>query len=262
MTNRFEGKGVVVTGAGHGIGRAIAIRMAAEGARVVVNDLDAEAATAVAKEIGGQAVAGDAAAEAGVDALVGAARGHLGVIDVYFANAGINLGVGLDTPAQEWARALEVNLMAHVRAAQQLVPTWLEEGGGRFVVTASAAGLLTMLGNAPYSVSKHGAVAFAEWLAATYSHRGIVVQVICPEGVKTQMLDSAGPLRELLTHDNALEPEQVADTVWQALQDDRFLILPHPEVKGYYEYRATNTEGWLGGMGKLQRRLDQAKGIA
>jgi len=262
MTNTYQGKGVVVTGAGHGIGRAIAIRMAAAGARVVVNDLDAEAATAVAEDVRGHAVPGDAATEAGVDALVGAARRHLGAIDVYFANAGVNLGLGLDTPAADWARALEVNLMAHVRAAQRLVPTWLQEGGGRFVVTASAAGLLTMLGNAPYSVSKHGAVGFAEWLAATYSHRGIVVQAICPEGVKTQMLDHAGPLKELLTHDNALEPEQVADMVWQALQDDRFLILPHPEVKGYYEYRATNTEGWLAGMGKLQRRLDQVQGIS
>lgn len=262
MTNRFEDKGVVVTGGGRGIGRAIAIRMAAEGARVVVNDLDADAAGAVAKEIGGHPVPGDAATEAGVDALVSAARRHLGGIDIYFANAGVDLGNGLDTPWEDWARALEVNLMAHVRAAQQLVPTWLENGGGRFVVTASAAGLLTMLGNAPYSVTKQGAVAFAEWLSATYGHRGVVVQAICPEGVKTQMFDHAGPLRELLSYDSALEPEQVAETVWQALQDDRFLILPHPEVKGYYEYRATNTDGWLAGMGKLQRRLDEAAGIS
>jgi short-subunit dehydrogenase len=130
------------------------------------------------------------------------------------------------------------------------------------VVTASAAGLLTMLGNAPYSVSKHGAVAFAEWLSATYGHRGIVVQVICPEGVKTRMLDRAGPLKDLLTHDSALEPEQVADVVWTALEDDRFLILPHPQVKDYYQYRATNTEGWLAGMGKLQRHLDEAVGAS
>src|SRR5665647_2981832 len=237
-----KGKGVVVTGAGHGIGRAIAVRMAAEGARVVVNDLDAEAVGAVAQEIGGHPVPGDAATEAGVGALVGAARGHLGGIDIYFANAGIDLGEGLDTPADDWARALEVNVMAHVRAAQQLVPTWLEEDGGRFVVTASAAGLLTMLGGAPYSVTKHGAVAFAEWLSATYGHRGITVQVICPQGVKTRMLDNAGPLQEL--------------------QDDRFLILPHPQVQGYYEYRATNTDGWLAGMRKLQRRLDEAEGIS
>ena len=257
-----QGKGVVVTGAGRGIGRAIAIRMAAGGARVVVNDLDADAATTVAAEIGGHPAPGDAATEAGVGQLLQAARGHLGGIDIYFANAGIDLGKGLDTSCEDWSRALEVNLMAHVRAAQQLVPIWLGEGGGRFVVTASAAGLLTMLGNAPYSVSKHAAVAFAEWLSATYGHRGITVQVICPQGVKTRILDNAGPVRELLSHDIALEPGQVAETVWQALHDDRFLILPHPQVQGYYQYRATNTDGWLAGMGKLQSRLEMAGGIS
>jgi NAD(P)-dependent dehydrogenase (short-subunit alcohol dehydrogenase family) len=194
--------------------------------------------------------------------LLQVARGHLGVIDIFFANAGIDLGNGLDTSSEDWARALEVNLMAHVHAAQQLVPAWLEEGRGRFVVTASAAGLLTMLGNAPYSVSKHAAVAFAEWLSATYGHRGITVQVICPQGVKTRILDNAGPVRELLSHDIALEPEAVAETVWQALQDDRFLILPHPQVQGYYEYRASSTDRWLAGMGKLQLRLDRAGDIS
>ncbi len=250
------GKGVVVTGAGGGIGRAIAARLSGEGARVVVNDLDGAAAEAVAAEIGGRAVPGDAATEVGVDALVDAAREHLGAIDIYFANAGVDLGTGLDTPAGDWAMALEVNVMAHVRAARRVVPRWLEAGGGRFVVTASAAGLLTMLGSAPYSVTKHAAVAFAEWLSATYGHRGVTVQAICPQGVRTAMLDNAGPLRELLSHDTALEPEQVAETVWQALQDDRFLVLPHPEVHGYYTHRANDTDRWLAGMRKLQRRLD------
>ncbi|MEP7192147.1 MAG: SDR family oxidoreductase [Actinomycetota bacterium] len=280
MTNRFAGKGVVVTGGGRGIGQAIAIRMAAEGARVVINDLDADAAIEVAREIGGLAVPGDAATDAGVDELVGVAREHLGGIDIYFANAGVDVGSdltdltdpagvsgrtglnALDASVEDWSRAFEVNVMAHVRAARRLMPAWIEQGAGRFVVTASAAGLLTMLGNAPYSVSKHGAVAFAEWLSATFGHRGIVVQAICPEGVNTQMLDHAGPLKDLLTRDKALEPEQVAETVWQALQDDRFLILPHPQVKGYYEYRATNTDGWLAGMGKLQRRLEETGGIS
>ena len=137
-------KGVVVTGAGNGIGRAIATRLAGQGARVVVNDLDAEAATRVAREVGGHQVPGDAATEAGVQALVDAARDRLGAVDIYFANAGIDLGKGLDTPAEDWARALEVNVMAHVRAAQRLVPAWLDSGSGRFVVTASAAGLLTI----------------------------------------------------------------------------------------------------------------------
>lgn len=250
--------GVLITGAGRGIGRAIAARMAAEGARVVVNDLDAHAAAAVADEIGGYAVPGDCASESGVTAVVTTAQEHLGRVDVCFANAGIALGGGLDTAEEDWTRALEVNVLAHVRAARALVPTWLESGGGRFVVTASAAGLLTMLGNAPYSVSKHAAVGFAEWLSATYGHRGVVVQAICPQGVRTRMLDDAGPLRELLSHDTALEPDQVAEAVWQGLQDDRFLILPHPEVASYYDLRATDTDRWLGGMRKLQAHLDDA----
>jgi NAD(P)-dependent dehydrogenase (short-subunit alcohol dehydrogenase family) len=181
---------------------------------------------------------------------------ELGRVDVYFANAGTDVGRGLDTPEAAWVTALEVNVLAHVRAARLLVPRWLGTGGGRFVVTASAAGLLTMLGSAPYSVSKHGAVAFAEWLRATYGHRGIVVQAICPQGVRTRMLDEAGPLRELLSRDRALEPEEVADVVWEALRGDRFLVLPHPEVAGYYRARAADPDGWLAGMGRLQAKLD------
>jgi NAD(P)-dependent dehydrogenase (short-subunit alcohol dehydrogenase family) len=252
-----HGQGVVVTGAGHGIGRALATRLAAEGARVVVNDLDAAAATLVAEEIGGHAIPGDAASEQGVTALVDAARAHLGGIDIWFANAGIDRGHGLQASEEDWAAALEVNVLAHVRAARLLVPEWVERGAGRFVVTASAAGLLTMLGSPTYSVSKHAAVAFAEWLSATYRHRGVVVQVICPQGVKTRMLENAGPLQGLLSHDTALAPEDVAEATWQALQDDRFLVLPHPEVAGYYANRAARTDRWLAGMNKLQRRLEE-----
>ncbi len=172
---------MVVTGAGHGIGRAIARRLAEAGERVVVNDLDGDAADAVAAEIDGTAVPGDAATEAGVVALLATARQHLGRIDIYFANAGTDVGGGIDAAEDDWARSWEVNVLAHVRAARTLVPDWLEDGGGgRFVVTASAAGLLSMLGSAPYSVSKHAAVAFAEWLSATYRHRGVVVQALAP----------------------------------------------------------------------------------
>lgn len=250
-------KGIVVTGAGRGIGRAIAARMAADGARVVVNDLNSDAVTAVAGEIGGHAVPGDAASADGAAALVSAAREHLGAIDVWFGNAGVSRGHGLDTSEEDWAASLEVNVLAHVRAARLLVPDWLERGGGRFVVTASAAGLLTMLGSPSYSVTKHGAVAFAEWLSATYRHRGIVVQAICPQGVKTDMLAGSGPLTGLLSHDTALEPADVAEAAWQAQADDRFLILPHPEVARYYAGRAADTDRWLGGMNKLQRRLEE-----
>jgi NAD(P)-dependent dehydrogenase (short-subunit alcohol dehydrogenase family) len=250
------GRGVVVTGGGRGIGRALAQRLARGGARVVVNDLDAEAAHHVAGEIGGYAVPGDSASVDGARALVDAARGHLGGIDAWFANAGIDNGQGLDASEAIWAQALEVNLMAHVRAARLLVPEWVAGGGGRFVVTASAAGLLTLLGNPMYSVSKHGAVAFAEWLAVTYRHKGVVVQAICPQGVDTRMLRSVGPLQEMLSHDRALSPEEVADTMWEALADDRFLVLPHDQVGEYYAKRAGDTDRWLSGMNRIQQRLE------
>jgi len=256
----LTGKGVVVTGAGHGIGRALARRMAAAGARVVVNDFDAEAAEAVATEIQGYAAPGDAASPDGVAALVERARSALGGIDVWFGNAGIERGHGLDAPDEDWSAALDVNVMAHVRAARLLVPDWLERGGGRFVVTASAAGLLTMLGSPTYSVSKHGAVAFAEWLSATYRHRGVVVQTICPQGVRTRMYDDAGPLKEVLGHDSVLTPEEVAEAARAALDDDRFLVLPHPQVRDYYAARATDTDRWLGGMNRVQQHLDRKDG--
>jgi NAD(P)-dependent dehydrogenase (short-subunit alcohol dehydrogenase family) len=253
-----QGAGVVITGAGHGIGRAVARRLAKEGARVVVNDLDAEAAAAVADEIGGYAAPGDAASEQGVEALLSRATADLGAIDAYFANAGVAAGTGLDSAEDDWQRSFEVNVMAHIRAARALVPQWLERGGGRFVATVSAAGLLTMLGGAPYSVSKHAALAHAEWLSATYGHRGITVQCICPQGVRTQMLADAGHAGEVLMAATALEPEDVADVVMEGLRDDRFLVLPHPEVADYYALRATETERWLAGMRKLQRRIDDA----
>lgn len=252
-----RGRGIVVTGAGRGIGRALATRMAAEGARVVVNDLDAGAVRAVAAEIGAHAVPGDAATADGAALLVAAAGKHLDGIDVWFGNAGVDAGRGLDASEADWAKSIEVNVLAHVRAARLLVPGWLERGGGRYVLTASAAGLLTMLGSPTYSVSKHGAVAFAEWLSATYRHRGIVVQAICPQGVRTAMLSGSGPLRDLLSHDTALPPEDVAEAAWQALHDDRFLVLPHPEVAGYYRTRAAETDRWLGGMNKLQRGIER-----
>lgn len=252
-------KGVVVTGAGRGIGRALATRAAREGARVVVNDLDAATADAVAAEIGGTAIAGDVTAP---EALIDAATETLGRVDVFFANAGIDGAGGPDSlqaPDEVWARVLDVNVMAHVRAARALVPRWLEDGqGGRFVVTASAAGLLTMIGSAPYSVTKHAAVGFAEWLSVTYGARGVDVHAICPQGVKTQMLEEAGPLQALLSRDSALEPEQVADAAFAAIEEGRFLVLPHPEVAGYYAARAGDTERWLAGMRRLQQKVDEA----
>lgn len=251
----LRGAGVIVTGGGNGIGRALAHRLARAGARVVVNDLDAHACKTVAEEIGGYAAPGDAASEAAVRELILQARRELGSIDAFFANAGIETGTD-DTEAA-WARSWEVNVMAHVRAFRELRPEWLDRKNGRFVITASAAGLLTMLGSGPYSVTKHGAVAHAEWISATYGDQGITVQCLCPQGVRTQMLptDAAG---DVVFGDNLLEPEQVADKVLEALHGEDFYILPHPEVAQYYALRAAEPDRWLRGMRRLQRKVHAA----
>jgi NAD(P)-dependent dehydrogenase (short-subunit alcohol dehydrogenase family) len=255
-----DGAGVVVTGGGSGIGRAIARRLAdGAAARVVVNDIDPAAAAVVAAEIGGYAVPGDAATEDGVRELIARAREHLGEIDVYCSNAGIAAGTGPDTPEEDWQRAWEVNALAHVRASRELLPAWLDRGQGTFVVTASAAGLLTMLGSATYSVTKHAAEAYAEWLAATYSHRGLVVHCLCPEGVRTKMLADSGQAGQMVLAASAIEPEQVADALWDAMSEGRFLVLPHPEVRDYYALRATDTDKWLRGMSRLQKKIEQTK---
>ncbi|MFD3438759.1 SDR family oxidoreductase [Streptomyces sp. NPDC058685] len=248
-----QGAGVVVTGAGGGIGAALARRFAAEGARVVVNDLDAVKAKAVAEEIGATAVPGDAST------IVEAARDALdGTVDVYCANAGLASPGDAFADEAVWAAAWDVNVMAHVRAVRTLLPDWLERGTGRFVSTVSAAGLLTMVGAAPYSVSKHGAYAFAEWLSLTYRHRGLKVHAICPQGVRTDMLTAAGSAGELVLAPSAIEPEDVADALFDGIEDDRFLILPHPEVAEFYQARAATPERWLGGMNHIQRKWEEA----
>jgi NAD(P)-dependent dehydrogenase (short-subunit alcohol dehydrogenase family) len=176
---------------------------------------------------------------------------------LYCANAGAAPHGGADAGAAAWGRAWEINVLGHVRAAALLLPSWLDRGSGRFLATVSAAGLLTMLGSAPYSVTKHAALAFAEWLSATYRHRGITVQALCPQGVRTAMLAGAGPGGQFLMGASAIEPEQVAEAVAQGLADDRFLILPHPEVADYYRARATDTDAWIGNMNRLQRKIER-----
>ncbi len=257
----FTDQGVVVTGAGRGIGAALARAFAAAGARVVVNDLDADAAHAVAKDCAGTALPGDAASAEGLAALVGQARAALGEIDVWCANAGVAPVGGADAPAAAWTSAWEVNVLAHVRAAELLLPRWLERGEGRFLATVSAAGLLTMLGSAPYAVSKHGALAFAEWLSATYQHRGIRVHALCPQGVRTDMLASTGAVGEALLAPTALDPEDVAEAALTGLREDRFLILPHPDVAEYYRVRATEPDRWIAGMNRLQQGLERSAAL-
>jgi NAD(P)-dependent dehydrogenase (short-subunit alcohol dehydrogenase family) len=257
--NSVPDAGIVVTGGGSGIGAALAGRFAAEGARVVVNDINAEAASAVAASCGATAVPGDAASEDGVAALIASARAALGEIDIYCANAGIVRGGGPESPDQDWEASWEVNVMAHVRAARLLIGPWLARGSGHLICTVSAAGLLAMPGTASYSVTKHAALAFAEWMALTYSHRGLTVQAICPQGVRTGMLDGNDPGAELVLGDSVITPEAVADTVLKGIADGRFLILPHPEVAEMYAGRAAETDRWLRGMNKIQRKLEEAQ---
>ncbi|MFB7335633.1 SDR family oxidoreductase [Streptomyces adustus] len=251
MVEAVQDAGVVVTGAGGGIGAALARRFAAEGARVVVNDLDADKARAVADEIGGIAIPGDASA------IVADARDALGgSVDVYCANAGVGSGGSEAAGEPVWALAWDVNVMAHVRAAEALIPGWLERGRGRFVSTVSAAGLLTMIGAAPYSVTKHGAYAFAEWLSLTYRHRGIKVHAICPQGVRTDMLAATGSAGDLVLQPTAIEPQAVADALFKGIEEDRFLILPHPEVAAYYQGRAGDPDRWLTTMNHIQQKWE------
>ncbi|MEU3284836.1 SDR family oxidoreductase [Streptomyces longwoodensis] len=254
MVEALHNAGVVVTGAGGGIGAALARRFAAEGARVVVNDLDADKAGAVAEEIGGTAVPGDAST------VINAARDALGgTVDVYCANAGVGSAGSEAADEDVWARAWDVNVMAHVRAAHALLPGWLERGHGRFVSTVSAAGLLTMIGAAPYSVTKHGAYAFAEWLSLTYRHRGVKVHAICPQGVRTDMLSATGTAGDLVLKPTAIEPQDVADALLKGMEEDRFLILPHPEVAAYYQARAAEPDRWLTSMNHLQQKWEATR---
>jgi hypothetical protein len=253
----------VVTGGGGGIGGALAGRLVGAGARVVVADLDAERASAVAAGLGDAAVAigCDVSSTEDLQRVLDLAQARFGPVDLFCANAGVSGGVGLGDSDEDWARTIDVNLLAHVRAARLLVPQWLQRGSGYFVATASAAGLLTQIGAAPYSVTKHAAVAFSEWLSVTYGHRGIGVSCLCPMGVDTDMLnagldadDHATRLTaQVVAHaGDVLAPEAVADRVLEAIGDERFLILPHPEVLDFYRRKGADYDRWLRGMRRLQ----------
>jgi NAD(P)-dependent dehydrogenase (short-subunit alcohol dehydrogenase family) len=249
-------KVIVVTGGASGIGAALCRRFAAEGPRgLVVADRDAEGALRVAEEVGGLAVAVDVADEAAVVRLVERATEHYGPIDLFCSNAGIATSGGVEAPDADWQRIWQVNLMAHVYAARAVLPGMLERGGGYLLQTASAAGLLTQLGSAPYAVTKHAAVALAEWLAVTHGAAGIKVSCLCPLGVQTEMLRQAtGGVGEMLRA-GAMTPEAVAEAVVAGLAEERFLILPHPEVAEFFGNKAGDYDRWIRGMRRLHEKF-------
>jgi NAD(P)-dependent dehydrogenase (short-subunit alcohol dehydrogenase family) len=250
-----SGKVVVVTGGASGIGRALAERFAADGASaVIVADIDEAGANAVADRIGAVGRRVDVADEADIARLIDETERQQGPIDLFCSNAGILAIGGAEQSDDTWRRCIDVNVMAHVWAARHLVPRMLERGGGYLLNTASAAGLLIQIGSAPYTVTKHAAVGFAEWLAVTYGEQGLRVSVLCPQAVETKMtagFEGGG----VAGVDGMLAPEAVADAVIDGLRDERFLILPHPEVAEYERRKTADRDRWLTGMQRLQARF-------
>jgi len=258
----LQDRHVVVTGAARGIGAALARHFHAGGARVVVADIGDVSWVADELEHGVGVVA-DISTEAGNVALIEAAEEAFGPIDLFFANAGIGGGTDLESTTEEmWAKVFDINVNAHRWAAKHLLGGWLARGEGYFCSTASAAGLLAQIGSAPYTVTKRAAVAFAEWLSITYGDAGVRVSCLCPQGVNTDMLKAADDrggvgagAAVVRSAGLVLEPEEVAEIVAQAIAEERFLILPHPEVQTYMRRKADDPERWLGGMRKLQARV-------
>jgi NAD(P)-dependent dehydrogenase (short-subunit alcohol dehydrogenase family) len=252
---------IVVTGGASGIGKAMVQRFVADGARhVVAADLDGEGAAAVAAALNApdrvQGVALDVADESAVAALIERIETEVGPIDIFCSNAGIGIGRGIETSNDTWDTIWQVNTMAHVYAARHLIPRMAARGGGYLVNTASAAGLLSQIGSVTYAVTKHAAVALAEWLSITHGDDGIRVSVLCPQAVNTPMIANteAGGVAGV---DGLVEPEQVAECVVDALREERFLILPHPVVAEYMQRKAGDYDRWLRGMRRLQARYGE-----
>ncbi len=251
---KIEGKAAVVTGAASGIGRALARRFAREGARgVAVADLRSGPLQAVADEIGGLAVECDATDERAVQSLVAAAEKRFGPIDVFCSNAGVAIEGGEEAPDDEWRLNFDLHVMAHVYAARAVAPKMAARGSGYLVNTASAAGLLTHVESATYAVTKHAAVAFAEYLAIAYGDHGVRVSVLCPQAVRTAMTE--GREQGVASVDGMIEPEVLADCVIETMEREEFLILPHPQVLEYLRRKTADYDRWLSGMRRLRGRF-------
>jgi NAD(P)-dependent dehydrogenase (short-subunit alcohol dehydrogenase family) len=259
-TMRVQNKVVVVTGAAHGIGEALARRFKAEGARaVVVSDIDGDGAEKVAEDIGGFGMRTDVGKEAEVQRLVSETTSRFGPIDLFCSNAGIFIEGGLDAPNEDWARMRDIHVMAHVFAARAVLPGMIARGEGYLLQTVSAAGLLTSFESAMYAVTKHAALALAEWIAITHGDAGIKVSAVCPQGVRTNML-MQNPDNFLV--EGSVSVEHVADCVIEGLADERFLILPHPEAGEYFKRKANDHDRWLRGMRRFRSEVAAKKAKA
>jgi NAD(P)-dependent dehydrogenase (short-subunit alcohol dehydrogenase family) len=261
----------VVTGGGHGIGRAICRRLGKDGIRVIVADLEDEAAAVVAAEIGGVAQVLDVSDETAIQRLVDATERDIGPVDLFVSNAGVGHGDadgsaasrqgGMNPVDDRWQQCWNINVMAHVYAARALLPRMIERGGGYLVNVASAAGLLSQIGDAAYSASKHAAVAFAESLAITHGEQGIRVSVVCPQAVATRMIGIEDDAETTVGGfggndvDGILAPSQVADCIVDGMAQGRFMILPHPQVATYFQRKASDHDRWIAGMQRFRRQL-------
>lgn len=254
----LEDKIIVVTGGGSGIGRALVTRFMAEGARAVVAvDIDGDAARRTAREAGCIAMTADVSREKDIRRVIEETESDIGPIDLFCSNAGVALGADVDSTDREWQASWDVNVMSHVYVSRHLLPRMRERGGGYFLITASAAGLLNQIGGAAYGTTKHAAVGFAEWLALTHAHEGIKVSVLCPQAVRTAMV-TANPENDssrAAATDGMIEPESVADVVVDKLRDETFLILPHREVLEYMRRKTADYDRWIAGMNRLFRKL-------
>jgi NAD(P)-dependent dehydrogenase (short-subunit alcohol dehydrogenase family) len=252
----LKDKVIVVTGAAGGIGRALARRFLKEGPKaVVIVDINAELVTTTAEELGCVAMSADVTNEDEMLRVINDTERDIGPIDLFCSNAGVAAGPSEQSPDSEWQFSWGVNVMAHVYAARHLVPRMIQRGGGHFLNTASAAGLLNQVGGAAYGVTKHAAVGFAEWLSMTYAHKGIGVSVLCPQAVRTAMTDNDAESTRAAATDGMMEADEVADIVVEHLARDAFLILTHEEVKTYITRKTADYDRWVGGMNKLHRAL-------
>jgi NAD(P)-dependent dehydrogenase (short-subunit alcohol dehydrogenase family) len=248
----LKDKIIVVTGAASGIGRAMALRFAEEGARkIVCADLNLDGAEDTARQIDGLAVAVNVAKEEDIKSLIEKVETEVGPIDLFCSNAGISIAGGVEVGNEDWQRIWDINVMSHVWAARHLIPRMTARGGGYLLNTSSAAGLLNQVGSAPYGVTKHAAVGLAEWLAMTHGDAGIKVSVLCPQAVRTEM--TRGHEDHVAAIDGMMEPEPVAEACVQTIRDETFLVLPHAEVLGYMRKKTENYDRWIGGMRKLNR---------